>query len=152
MKDNLPKPVVPKDPVQIGKTKDGEPIWIEPKDLIPTKDEEQELSANTLSGRKESLVQDLASQVIDKASRFVEQTFLKTASETGLRIWQTGDSVGAVKWAQNAGYEAIQDGLTTIVKLRGKVIRDMYAEIDPRYRESVAMRVNALVKKLPAKI
>ena len=57
MKDDLPQPIVPKDPVKIGQTKDGQPVWMEPKDLIPTKDEEQELKSNILTGREQGIVQ-----------------------------------------------------------------------------------------------
>ncbi len=152
MKDNLPKPFVPKEPVQIGQTKDGQPIWMEPKDLIPTREEEQELASNILTGREDGIIQKLAMQVLDKAARFVEQTFLKTASQEDVQIWAAGDSMGAFEWAQRAGYVAIQDGLKTVVKIRGRVIRYMDADMPKRYRESVAKRVKELIRKAPSRI
>ena len=143
---------VPKDPVVIGKTPEGAPIWLEPKDLVPTPDEELERIHNTQRSREDDFIFRIASAVLDNASKFVEETFVNTAGRVGRNLNACADPLCAVEWALQAGYESIQDGLKTVVKVKGRVIREMTATIAPCYRERVAMKVMELVKKIPGKV
>lgn len=143
------KPYVPKDPVVIGKTVDGQPVWMEPKDLIPTPDEELERVANTMACREDNFINKMAQAVLENAGRFIQETFLKTASRQGTEAFLKNQE-DAFAWAVKAGYEAIQDGLKTVVKVRGRVVREMTATVAPCYRDSVAREVMRLVKQLPA--
>lgn len=143
-------PFVPKDPIVLGKMPDGSPIWMEPKDLIPTPEEELERVSNTLSSREANLVHKMAQSVLENAGRFVEQTFLKTASTSGVNAYFNDQRKG-FEWAVRAGYESLQDGLTTVVKLKGRVIRTMTAEIDHRLSGAVSKKVMEMVRKLPSK-
>lgn len=143
-------PFVPKDPIILGKMPDGSPIWADPKDFIPTPDEELERVSNTISCRESQLVHNLAQAVLENAGRFVEQTFLKTAGRSGVDAW-CNSPTQAFEWAVKAGYTSMQDGLTTVVKLKGRVIRTMTATLDQRLSESVAKKVMEMVRKLPSK-
>lgn len=143
-------PFVPKDPIVLGKMPDGSPIWMEPKDFIPTPDEELERVSNTLACRESQLVHKMAQSVMENAGRFIEQTFLKTASTLGVNAYFNDQRKG-FEWAVRAGYESIQDGLTTVVKLKGRVVRTMTATIDPRLSDLVTKRVMQMVKELPSK-
>lgn len=136
----------------IGGTPDGKPIWIDVRELIPTPEESEERWANTLEGRKKTMIDKLARLVLHNAALFIEQTFFNIADKRGRDLYSDNNSRGAFEYALENGIETIQDGLTTVVKVRGKIIRDMTAGITEPLREAVANRVNELVKQLPAGI
>lgn len=121
---------------------------MEPKDLIPTPDEERERVHNTLAARESNLVHKMASLVLENAGKFIEETFLKTAGHAGVGLYYNNQD-RAFTWALKAGYESIQDGLKTIVKVKGRVIREMTADIEPRYAGVVARKVMEMIKNPP---
>jgi hypothetical protein len=149
MSDKPPKLIVPNDPVQIGTTADGQPIHLDLRELIPTPDEHAERWAKTLDGRRAKLINDVALLVLKNAALFIEQTFWNTANQTGKRLYESGNAEAAFAWANSNGYEAIQDGLRTVVKHNGKVIRDMHANISESLAPAVAEQVSKIIKKVP---
>lgn len=146
MSDKPAKLIVPKDPVQIGKTRNGEPVWLDPKDLIPTPDEELERWDKTLDSRQRGMIDKAAKLVLMEAIAFLEQTVLATASKSFVEHYQSGTEKQVRDTLSHSGYEVIQDGLTTVVKLKGKILREMTADVTPRWRDFVARRVNQMVK------
>lgn len=149
MAEKPQKLFIPKDPVQIGTTPDGQPIHLDLKELIPTPDENLERWAKTQAQRRLNLINGVAYLVLKNATLFIEQTFWNTASQTGQRVYESGNAFAAFTWASQNGYEAIQDGLRTVVKKNGKIISSMDAKLSESLRDDVARRVNELVKKLP---
>ncbi len=148
MSDKPVKINVPKDPVQIGATADGQPIWFEPKDLIPTPDEDLERWDKTLDARQRNMIDQAARLVLDNSCRFLEVTILETAKPSvRLRILQAPKEKMDIV-ILGAGYAVVQDGLKTVVKFKGKVLREMTANISLRYREHVAKRVNQIVRNV----
>lgn len=141
MKDDRTKIILPSEPYQIGTTADGKPIWTDPKDLIPTPDEKLEQRHNMDASRFDGNVDKIVAVILVNAQRFVAETVIQTADENGLRLLHNTDQKGAVEWFVKAGYSAIQDGLTTVVKVKGKVIRSMTASVDARFRDAVAKRI-----------
>lgn len=149
MSDKLPKLIIPKDPVKIGVTPDGQDVHLDLKELIPTPDENAERWSNTLELRRKKLINDTAMLVLKNAALFCEQTFWNTANQTGKRLYESGNAKAAHAWAVANGYEAIQDGLKTIVKHQGRIIRDMHANIPVGLADEVAKRVDQITKTLP---
>lgn len=148
MKDTL---FIPKDPIVIGKMPDGSPIWVNPSDFIPTPDEELERIHNTKISRESTLVEKLAKTVLYNAGLFIEQTFLQTASQAGIDVYSGTSPEESIEWVLKAGYDTLQDGLTTVVKFKGSVVREMTATIDEEYSERVAQRVMSKIKEsIPA--
>ena len=140
------KPPKITDQIQIGKTPEGEPIWIEPKDLLNTPEEDAELQHNTNKSAEAALIDKAAMIVLDKAALFAEETVCKTANKTFMGQVISVPSPSALGLILGAGYEVIQEGLKTVVKYKGKVMRTMIAEVTPMYREMVAKRVDEIVR------
>jgi hypothetical protein len=146
--DKPVKIIVSKDPVVIGQTKEGEPIWLDMKDLIPTPDEELERWDKTLDARQQALINRAAHMVLDNSCRFLEITILETIRPSVMQqiLQAPADQAGRV--LLGVGYTVVQDGLKTIVKFKGKVLREMTANISLRYRGHVAKRVNQIVRNV----
>lgn len=134
---------------KIGETKDGEPIWLDLRELIASPDEREETKSKTLENRRLATIDTAAKLVLHNASLFIEETFLVIADDTGKRLYADGNAKGAFDYAVQNGVETIQDGLKTIIKVRGKIIREMTAKVAEPWRDRIARRVNELVKKLP---
>jgi len=133
-------------PFQIAQTVDGQPVWMDPKDLILTPDENLEFLENKKSGRDASLIEQMAKMVIENSTRFVEQTFTNMMPQKIVDGFLDCKSAKTVEWIDREGLEVEQDGLKTVVKRKGKVIREMTATIEPKYREDVAKCVMRLLK------
>lgn len=134
---------------KIGETKDGKPIWLDLRELIASPDEREETKSKTLENRRLATIDTAAKLVLHNASLFIEETFLAIADDTGKRLYADGNAKGAFDYAVQNGVETIQDGLKTIIKVRGKIIREMTAKVAEPWRDRIAARVNELVKKLP---
>jgi hypothetical protein len=141
MKEKPVKIILPKDPYQIGQTKDGQPIWVDPKDFIQTPDEKLEQKDKMVSARFQTAVLKLAQEVIENSGRFLMATLENIVPES---VFESGKSLTG--WIDENGFEVIQDGLTTIIKCKGKVIRTMNANIEHQYAEAVSKRVMQLIK------
>lgn len=140
MKDDRIKLFVPNEPYQIGQTSTGEPIWMDPKDLIQTPDEKLEQRDNMTKSRFHGNVEQIANVVIENAHRFISETVLNTADQQGVRLFMDMDP-GFDQWMAKAGYNVLQDGLTTVIKIKDRVLRSMTADVDIRFREAAAARV-----------
>lgn len=140
MKDDRLKIHTPKEPYQIGQTADGQPIWVDPKDLINTPDENLELKDNLNKSQFDGNVEKITAVVIENAHRFISETVLNTADSVGVKLFMDM-SPGFDEWMNKAGYNVRQDGLTTVVRLKDRVIRSMTADVDMRFRDAVAARV-----------
>lgn len=136
MKDDRVKIILPKDPYQIGVMPNGDPVWVDPKDLIQSPDEKLEQKHNTLASRHAANVDKMAVAVIQNGVAFVEETILNTTQGAVFT-----DKASLMNWLNQSGYAVIQDGLTTVVKIKGKVLRTMTATIDVRFRGDVSRRV-----------
>lgn len=147
MSDKPVKINLPKDPVVIGHTKEGEPIWLDMKDLIPTPDEDLERWDKTLDSQHQAMIDNAANVVLLNACLFLEDTVIATAnSSLRERFLKTPpDKVEHLLLAN--GYTVIQDGLKTIVKLKGRILREMTAQCDLRWRDHVSERVNAFIRQ-----
>ena len=148
MSDKPVKIILPKDPQQIGTTAEGQPIWFNPQDLIPTPDEDAERWEKTLDSRQLAILDKAAEVVLSRAAQFLEHTFLKTAPQSYIVEFMNGatpeQSIDAI---EHAGYRIQQDGLKTVVTVKGKVLREMTAQCQPRWRDALARRVDRLVRK-----
>lgn len=140
---------VPEPERQIGETADGKPIFVDLRELIASPSEEDQRWSTTLDNRRAALVEKCAQLVLKNAALFIEHTFWRTANRTGQRLYESGNAQAAFAWASANGYEAIQDGLKTVVKHNGKVIRDMHANISQSLAPLVSKRVMELVKQIP---
>ena len=140
MKDDRIKIFVPKEPYQIGQTSTGEPIWIDPKDSIQTPDEKLEQKQNMVDSRFDGNVEKIADVVIENAQNFLFETVIKTIPKSLVELLES-DSKSFFKWFKKSDYHVIQDGLTTVVKHNGKILRSMTADVDVRFREAVIARV-----------
>lgn len=141
MKDDRLKILISGEPYQIGQTSTGEPIWHDPKDMILTPDEKLEQRDNMNKSRMDAAVDKIAEVVIENAHRFISDTVLNTADNRGVELFVDMDSERFSEWMQKAGYNVVQDGLTTVIRLKDRVIRSMTANVDVRFQEAVAARV-----------
>lgn len=140
MKEKPIKIILPKDPYQIGQTKDGQPIWVDPKDFIQTPDEKQEQKDNIASARLQQQILQIAKQVIDTAQLFIKSTLDQIVPES------IGNTAAFSEWESTNGLQIIQDGLTTVIKVKGKVARIMHANVDKRFASQVAKKVMELCR------
>ncbi len=140
MKDDRLKISIPSEPFQIGQTSTGAPIWTDPKDMIMTPDEKLEQRHNMNASKFDGNVEKIANVVLENAQRFISETILNTASSDGVRLFMDADP-DFESWMEKAGYNVIQDGLTTVVKVKDRIIRSMTADVDMRFRSAVADRV-----------
>jgi len=145
MSDKPVKIILPKDPVQIGKTIDGQPIWVDPKDMVPTEDEKLQIRENLLSSHEHAAVDKLAAQVVLNAARFVQETFYRIAPREVVAAHEDGQMGKVSEWVRSAQYEVIQDGLRTVIKVRGKIIRSLVATVQKNCRAMVDRRVRKVI-------
>lgn len=123
------KIVLPKDRLKVGETPDGKVVWIEPTDLTPTEDEKCELKQNLMNSRECAAIIKMAHLVIQNAARFVQDTFYRVAPKEVIQYHEAGEMDKVAEWVSGVRYEVIQDGLETVIKIKGKVIRAMKANI-----------------------
>lgn len=133
---------------RIGTTPDGKPIFIDLRELLTSPEEHQERWDATLDKRQKAVVEKMASDVLQNAAIFIEDTFLAVSNRSGKERYMDGNAQAAFSSANEQGFTAVQDGLKTIIKVRGKIIRDMTASVDLRFREHVIRKVNELVRNL----
>lgn len=145
MSEKPVKILLPKDRFQIGNTPDGQPVWVEPKELLPTEDEKLELKQNLLNSRERGAIEKLTHSVIENAARFVQATFLAIAPPGIVRAHENNEMGRVAAWAKENQYEVIQDGLRTVVKVRGKVIREFVARVSPACADLVEREVKRIV-------
>lgn len=146
MKDDRTKIFLPKDPYQIGVTPKGEMVWVDPHDFIPTPEEKLEQKDNMLKSNFDGNVEKISIAVMRNAEAFVAATILQTAGPDGFKAFEDGESATA-EWTRRAGFSVIQDGLKTIMRVKDRVIRELNADVDIRFREAVIKRINQKVKE-----
>lgn len=142
-----PKIIVPSvEQLQIGEDANGHPIWVETRDLINTAADNEALAHNKLKAANESALQKMVAVVLENATRFTDETFRHVAPRSVIQKADDGDMREWERWINEVGFHVIQDGLKTVVKMSGRVIREMDANVDKRFAEDVARRVNGYVK------
>lgn len=141
----------PKDPFQIGKTPDGKPIWFDPASIQETPTDKLIRADNISKTKREATIQKLAVAVLENAAAFVNETFINTAAAQGVNLLvksaDEGDPNLIAEWAIKAGYSFKQDGLTTVILVKDKAVRQMTANVDPRFALDVAKRVMRILKQ-----
>lgn len=145
MADKPVKILLPKDRFQIGSTPDGNPVWVDPKELLPSEDEKLELKQNLLNSKERNAINKLTEQVMMNAGRFVQATFYAVAPKDVLRAHERGEMALVADWVQVNEYQVIQDGLKTIIKVKGKVIREMKATVSQNCADMVESRVRQIM-------
>ena len=145
--------ILPKDNFQIGVTPEGEPVWVDPKEFLINDDEKLEIRHNIAATKHDAEVHKLALVALANAEQFFKQTVVNTSDVRGRSLYmKTSDGTiesdqALFEYIQSSGYECVQDGLDTIVKLKGKVIRHMTAKVHPDLALSVAQRIMLIMKK-----
>lgn len=137
---------------QIGITPDGQPVFTDVRELISSPDEDAERWSKTIDNRRAALIEQVAKLVLRNAGLFIDRTFFEIASQSGRELLLKGDGQAAFQYAVENGIQTIQDGLKTVIKHRGKVIREMDANISASLAPHVAKRVNEIVKSLPSNV
>lgn len=145
MARNPVKIIIPKDPVQIGKTPQGAPIWCDPKDLVPNEDEKLQIKENLLNSHERNAINKLVQAVLTNAGRFIQDTFYHIAPKEVIEAHED-EKIGIVAdWAAENRYEVIQDGLVTVIKFKGKELRRMKADVNPVCRDLVEHKVRQAI-------
>lgn len=145
MADKPVKILLPKDRFQIGSTPDGKPVWVEPKELLPSEDEKLELKQNLLNSKERNAINKMADQVLMNAGRFVQATFYAIAPKDVLRAHEREEMALVADWVQVNEYRVIQDGLKTVIKLKDKIIREMKATVSQNCADLVEIRVRQIM-------
>lgn len=133
--------------MRIGTTPEGQPIFMDLRELIASPSENEERMQLTVEQRIRNKIEKAALMVIENAGRFVEQTFLNITPNS---VCNADDPRELTDYAKRTGFQAIQDGLKTVCKSGGKVIREMNAKVPKGFEEQIANRVDALVREIKA--
>lgn len=145
--------VLPKDDFKIGETPDGQDIFIDPKEFILSEDEKLETKENISKTQRDAAVHKLALVALANAEQFFKQVIVATANEEGRNLLTRSmdgtieSNQALMEWVERAGYSCIQDGLETVVKVKGKVVRQMTANPHRDLALDVAKRIMQLVKQ-----
>lgn len=145
MSDKPVKILLPKERFQIGKTPDGQPVWVEPRELLPTPEEKMELKEKLLNGREAAAINKMAQLVLQNAARFVQDTFYHVAPNEVIQSHEAGEMDKVAHWVSSCRYEVIQDGLETVIKIKGKVIRQMKANVSGNATDLVERKIRHMM-------
>jgi hypothetical protein len=145
MSDKPVKILIPKERFQIGTTPDGQPVWVEPKELLPSEDEKLQLKENLMNSRERGAIQKMVALVFENAARFVQDTFYHVAPKEVIAAHEDGKMDVVAEWVSGTRYEVIQDGIATVIKSRGKVIREMKAKISGNAVELVERKIRQMM-------
>lgn len=130
----------------IGQTADGKPIWLDMRELLTSPEECEALGDNKRASQREAVVHKMANDVIEQGQLLLAQTLDQTLAPEAQAQLQRESPRGMVDFVSRLGFTCIQDGLTTVVKRHGKVLRTMTAKVPPLWRPAVTKRVCALVR------
>lgn len=141
MRRNTPKIILPTEPQHIGTTKLGEPIWFDPKDLIPTPDQELEKIANCDRDKRLKIIRAEAFAVCIAASAFFNDSVREMF---GRKITGTPEDIAYI---DQQGISSFQDGLLTIITVKTKEVRRMAHKVEPKsIRLEVSKEVMRMIK------
>lgn len=139
------KILLPKERFQIGTTPTGEPVWVDPKELLPTEDEKLQLKENMLNAKERAAIQKMAALVFANAARFVQDTFYRIAPIEVIHAHEKNEMGKVAAWAAANRYEVIQDGLVTVIKFSGKIIRKLVPNISKSCVDLVERKVRKII-------
>jgi hypothetical protein len=132
---------------RVGTTADGQPIWMDLRELIASPAENEERMSTTYDFRVKAEIDKAARIVLRNAAIFIEQTFNNITPKS---VMDSSNPGSFLEYAHKQGFAAVQDGLKTVCKVGGKVIREMDANVPPKWAESIARKVNEFVKEIKA--
>lgn len=130
-------------PVTIG----GEQKYVDPKDLVLSGDEKEELQHNRLESKHSADIKKLVQAVYDNAAAFIFDTLQKV---TPNKVLQSEDPGVHEAWLNECGFESIQDGLSTYIRMKVegnmKVIRSMHAHVPKEHIRDVEIWIRKEAK------
>lgn len=130
----------------IGTSADGKPIFLDLRELIASPSDHEERRHKTAESRKDSKIDQLARLALSNAELLVFRVFWKSTDDEGKKLFYDRDVRGLWELMTKGGMEVVQDGLTTVVKGRGKVLETMTFKVEESIREQVARRINEIVR------
>lgn len=120
----------------------GEKKYVETDDLVLTGAEKEQLSSTKVDAERQKLIQNMVRLVYDNAAAFIFETLQGVMPK---RIWDSDDNKAHDTWLNQNGFETLQDGLTTVVRMKVdgnmRAVRTLVAHVDPEYEKEVELWV-----------
>lgn len=129
----------------IGQTPDGKPVWVDMRELLTSPDERLAMLDGQAATKQQAVVQRMASDVVDRGMLLMAQTLDDVLSPSAKAQLNRCTDKKAVDFISRMGFSCIQDGLTTVIKRHGTVLRTQHADVAPAWRDRVARQVRVLV-------
>lgn len=127
---------IPSKPIEI--VLDGQLAKVDPHDLVLSGAEKEELTHNRAKCADQSTIEKLVKLVYDNAAAFIFDTLLNIMPKA---VIQSTDNASQAAWLDKQGFESVQDGLTTVVRMKVdgnmRVVRTMKARIEAQYESDV---------------
>jgi hypothetical protein len=137
--------------IQVGTTLGGEAIHAAVGDILLNTEEQRELS-NKLALRPHLVVvRQLAEAVLHNAGCFVTQCFAQLAPADVVDDSYHGGDI-FTNWMDKSGFEVLQDGITTIIKVKGKVVNELTAKVDERFKKDVEVEIRVIQMREKTKL
>ena len=124
-------------------------IWTKAGDLDMSGDDKSHLSHNLRADKLRASIEKMVEEVENNAAAFINNTFLGIAPENvvdsfyNLMVDEGDKGDLFAQWVNDSGWSFFQDGLTTVVKMKGKVVGEMTAKVDQRFAEEVKFNILA---------
>ncbi len=135
----------------IGRTPTGEPIWLDMRELLTSPDEQQELEHNTVTMQRGEAAHKMAQDVVEQGCKLMQQTIRNMLDCDAFVLMAAMSHNELIEHISRLGFTCIQDGLTTVVKRHGTVLRTMTAKVPPMWAAAVEQHVRAIVRGNAAK-
>jgi hypothetical protein len=130
--DDKIKIVYPREPVEIGTTKEGQPIWFDPKDLILSQDQKLEQGENMAKSEAEKALHNARLSVAARVEVWMGLTILKILPESF-----HGNKEQTEAWLKEHDVNFIEDTSVQgvhrfILRIKDKVLSEFVARIEPK--------------------
>lgn len=95
--------------------------------------------------KRESVIKEIVDAVQRNAAVFLEATFRQIAPAKVIESLDTGKPDGLfLDWMKSSGFAVRQDGLKTVILIKGQVINEMTAHVDLRFEGDVDRKLKSI--------
>lgn len=120
----------------LGYATDNSPIWCEAGAHLLNGDEKHHLSQNLANNLHSASVHKAVLEIQRGAAVFLEHSIMELAPPNVLDSYR-GDGALFKAWFVNTGFGFKQDGLKTVILIKGSEVGSMTAKCDPLLRSDI---------------
>lgn len=132
----------------------GKDVFASAGDLMLTQEEKEQLSSNLRAMPYQQLISEMAKEVALDAANFIQTHLFHYAKarkhHNVVERIVCNDLPAIDGWLGEQGFEFIVDGLTTVIRKKGKVWRKYTYSVDHRFAADVIKELNAIRAGGPA--